>query len=183
MSARKDLVGQVFGRWTVIRRGESRFVKTQPYTYWLCKCQCGVEKEVITQRLIYGDSKSCGCYAREQTSLRNTKEGSAFRIVRLQYKRGAKKRNLDFCLSDTQFRLLTTERCYYCGQAPTAICTTKGAIKEEFKHSGIDRLNPDIGYIMDNCVPCCSQCNYMKQDFSEEEFISKCKEIAARHTC
>lgn len=28
---------------------------------WLCRCVCGIEKVIKTQRLITGDSKSCGC--------------------------------------------------------------------------------------------------------------------------
>lgn len=37
-----DLTGKIFGRWTVIkfshRNGQSK--------YWLCRCECGNEKEV-----------------------------------------------------------------------------------------------------------------------------------------
>lgn len=46
-----DLDGQTFGRWTVIKRNSSRH---------LVRCQCGVEKEILTASLHSGDSKSCG---------------------------------------------------------------------------------------------------------------------------
>lgn len=49
--------GRKFGRLTVvnsIRRGRV-----------LCKCDCGVEKEVSTSNLYAGRTSSCGCYRRE----------------------------------------------------------------------------------------------------------------------
>lgn len=47
-----------FDRWTVIRRAENRWGRVP---YWLCRCACGVEKEVHGQRLQEGGSTSCGC--------------------------------------------------------------------------------------------------------------------------
>jgi hypothetical protein len=37
-----DLTGKRFGRLIAISKAESRNGKT----YWLCKCDCGVEKEI-----------------------------------------------------------------------------------------------------------------------------------------
>ena len=180
MAQFKDLTGQVFGRWTVLDRAANRLMAKKMHVIWRCQCQCGTIREVMGRALKNGQSKSCGCYMVECVKARTRKDGTAFRNVMRGCIRGAQDRGLDFQLSETQFRLLTTEMCYYCGQAPAKIHVTKGT-KEEFRHGGIDRLDPTIGYLMDNCVPCCSQCNYMKQDFSEEEFVSKCKEIARRH--
>ena len=41
--------------------------------------------------------------------------------------------------------------------------------------NGIDRINSDKGYTIDNCVPCCAQCNHMKLDYTTEEFLTKIK--------
>lgn len=59
MSRRKDLTGQVFGQWTVIRFDQ---VKNKA-SFFICKCFCGKEKSVRSGSLINGDSKSCGCTA------------------------------------------------------------------------------------------------------------------------
>ena len=45
----------------VLKRGEKRGV----IWYWKCKCDCGTEREVKTQSLRSGMSKSCGCLSRE----------------------------------------------------------------------------------------------------------------------
>lgn len=57
MGAFIDLTGQQFGRFTVISRGETRKGKT----HWICRCQCGTEKQVAGSSLRGGLSKSCGC--------------------------------------------------------------------------------------------------------------------------
>lgn len=53
----KDLTGQRFGEWTVIRFDHR---KGKSY-YWLCHCECGIERVVKAGALTSGRSKSCGC--------------------------------------------------------------------------------------------------------------------------
>lgn len=77
---RKDLSGQVYGRWTVI----SRIEDNDRHSKWLCKCACGVHKEVYQDNLISGKSVSCGCYAQEQTSKANTVDKTGMVIGRLR---------------------------------------------------------------------------------------------------
>lgn len=65
---REDLVGKTFARLTVLsclgRRNDGRKNKV----YWLCRCQCGSEKEVAEGLLIRGGCRSCGCLQREAAS-------------------------------------------------------------------------------------------------------------------
>lgn len=65
-----DLTGQKMGRWNVIRHVEGTYPKR-----FLCRCECGTEKEVVSQTLRNGDSSSCGCHRREVTTARNLKHG------------------------------------------------------------------------------------------------------------
>ncbi len=51
-----DITGSVFGRLTVISP-VSGFGKKR----WLCKCSCGNESIVVTNKLTSGATKSCGC--------------------------------------------------------------------------------------------------------------------------
>jgi hypothetical protein len=60
-----DLTGQRFGRLTVIRRVESDHHRQ---TRWLCRCDCGVEREVRGRSLRSGHTKSCGCFQREMAA-------------------------------------------------------------------------------------------------------------------
>lgn len=61
MTALRDLTGMRFGRLTVQKRGENKNGKTA----WLCKCDCGNEKTVLSTDLTRGLVKSCGCFQRE----------------------------------------------------------------------------------------------------------------------
>ena len=68
---RRDLTGQRFGRLTVIERyGRIGHQRT-----WLCKCDCGKEKVIRGPVLMRGDALSCGCYARERSSLTHRTHG------------------------------------------------------------------------------------------------------------
>ena len=84
-----------------------------------------------------------------------------------EYIRRAIKKDLQFKLTRSQFLKFTIENCYYCDKK---IC--------ENHKNGIDRKDNQIGYIIDNCVTCCSQCNYMKGSLAENEFIETCKRIS-----
>lgn len=59
-----DLMGQIFGRLTVIektdKRGKDRRI------IWKCRCECGNEVEVNSKNLIHGNTKSCGCLKKEK---------------------------------------------------------------------------------------------------------------------
>lgn len=53
----RDHTGEIFGRWTVLRRAEN----TGKRVRWFCRCSCGTERVVPATRLVSGNSKSCGC--------------------------------------------------------------------------------------------------------------------------
>lgn len=76
-----DLTGKRFGRLIVIQRDGTD--KHQKAT-WRCKCDCG--KTVITegQSLRNGDTKSCGCFAKEQFAIPYfTHRGTHDRLYRI----------------------------------------------------------------------------------------------------
>ena len=59
-----NLIGMVFGRWTVVSRSKNRSYNGN--VKWLCRCQCGTEKEVAGDFLKRNKSTSCGCYQKEK---------------------------------------------------------------------------------------------------------------------
>lgn len=46
-----------FGEWTVLQKSDRSI---GGHTYWLCRCSCGVEKEVLGINLRNGKTTSCG---------------------------------------------------------------------------------------------------------------------------
>ena len=55
-----DLTGQRFGLLVVEKKYP--VVCDNNGAIWLCKCDCGVEVAVPSNRLRYGKTKSCGCF-------------------------------------------------------------------------------------------------------------------------
>ncbi|ABT15204.1 Srd anti-sigma factor [Paramecium bursaria Chlorella virus NY2A] len=77
--------------------------------------------------------------------------------------------NKDFDLTKEQYYNFHDGDCVYCGRE-----SANGHM------NGIDRVNNDIGYTVDNCVSCCGDCNYAKGSSTVEDFIAKCVMIASR---
>lgn len=61
MKVTLDLTGQRFGRLVVISQAEKPPGNNRRRTFWLCKCDCGKQKVVASDKLRNGDTKSCGC--------------------------------------------------------------------------------------------------------------------------
>lgn len=62
-------------------------------------------------------------------------------------------------LTEDQYYLLIKQPCFYCGLALNSSV-----------RSGLDRVDNTLGYIIDNVVPCCVECNVAKSDlFSYNE--------------
>ena len=68
----KNLIGQKFGRLTVIEKTEERDGRS---IIWLCKCECGNFKKISSRNLIHDKIKSCGC-------LRSLGEGKIEKILK-----------------------------------------------------------------------------------------------------
>lgn len=62
---RVPMVGKRFGRWTVIKPVPTPPYHVQQTVWYLCRCDCGTEREVSGGSLRNGDSRSCGCFRNE----------------------------------------------------------------------------------------------------------------------
>lgn len=89
-----------------------------------------------------------------------------------RYKYSANKKHRDFQISINDFDIITQQPCYLCGKA-----TLSG------KHcNGIDRFDSSQGYILENCRPCCGNCNYLKKNTSYEQLIDHLVEIVTNNS-
>lgn len=130
-----------------------------------CRCRCGVERLVDIAEIKRGRTKSCGCYrvaVVEGGDRRRKGLGEAAKnAVYAEYSARAKKKGLKFELSIEDFEDIITSRCYFCG----ALFGNKRGNKNtygNFEYTGIDRVDNSKGYIKDNSIPCCTDCNMKK---------------------
>lgn len=84
------------------------------------------------------------------------------------YRVSAKRRNIPFLIDVVEFEKYWKQPCYYCKNIPETI--------------GIDRINSSEGYSLGNIIPCCKQCNQMKLNYSQEDFVAKCIQISKNFT-
>lgn len=147
-----DLTGEKIGKWTIIQRAKNN---KRGQAQFLCECACGNKKIIDATSLRRGDSKSCRC------SFKLPRGEAAFNQLYSQVKYNAKYRGLEWRLDKDFFRKITGRPCHYCGIEPYQIHENR-RMNGGYVFNGIDRIDNEIGYIPENCVPCCGHCNYIK---------------------
>lgn len=61
----RNLIGQQFDKLLVRNRDMTKPQGSHREVWWQCDCSCGGSISVPTSRLLKGDTRSCGCLARE----------------------------------------------------------------------------------------------------------------------
>jgi 5-methylcytosine-specific restriction endonuclease McrA len=173
-------IGDVVGCNVVIGQSE-QYVSPQGkrHNRWKLKCNdCGRVKTTDTGIINQGRASSCRCkmQSEEITKRRaesNIKVGCGVREVFGDYVRGAVQRGYEFSLTLQDVDTIVSQDCHYCGQPPSMV--KKRA--NNFLHNGIDRKDNNLGYIIDNVVPCCKVCNRIKHVLSKQDFLTHIKRI------
>ncbi len=179
MSKRLELIGQIFDRLTVI---SGAGINKHGNTIWNCQCECGNFKIISSDNLRSRHTKSCGCLQKETSmkkgnSWKTKKKGEAgLNKLFYKYKTKLPTINLEFSLTKEKFKELTSQNCYYCDLEPRQI-SNSGSLKSKYKYNGIDRKNNSGEYTIENCVPCCKQCNLAKRQMTVSEFQGWVKRI------
>jgi len=155
-----------YGKLTVLNRANNKDGRAT----WFCRCDCGNFTIVEGTSLRRGITKSCGCLKRNGKPY-YLEDQSAFNRVLSKIKRSAEKRNIKWSLTDNQARDLFSQPCYYCGAKPRIHeYLRKEGFASDFPYNGIDRVDNSKGYSVDNTVPCCTVCNFMKHTLSKDIF-------------
>ena len=124
------------------------------------------KNHIYSSREYYSSCKNC-CREYKKTNQKrySINMNRLNRLPKNRYKLyiyESRRKNLDFKIDYKYFNFLTKNICYYCG--------SKDSI-------GIDRLDNTKGYLLDNCVPCCTSCNYAKKDRTVLDFIEHCNKV------
>jgi len=175
----ENLVGQTFGRLKVIKRGKH----PSSSIYWRCLCDpilggCGNFTTVRASHLRSGHTSSCGCFARDNRRL--LKGQASIRHRMRDYKKRAKSLDYTFEIDEIEFTCLTQENCYYCGSPPLNIVKARHN-NGDYVCQGLDRVDNTKGYTIDNVVPCCAKCNWMKRDMDRNSWFEHMASIL-KHT-
>ena len=106
------------------------------------------------------------------------------------YRSRADKKQLEFAISNDDYKSIIQQNCYLCGKASS-----------ETHLNGIDRVDNAVGYVVENCKACCKECqrftksaglsqsaervsegdsyenNHMKNNFALEVLLAKLERI------
>jgi hypothetical protein len=96
----------------------------------------------------------------------------------------SKKHNIDITLTVDDYAKIISQNCFYCNDAPrltTRFSMRKYVNTEPIFANGIDRIDSSLGYTLDNCIPCCTSCNYAKHQLTQQEFFEKIRKIYKKH--
>lgn len=154
------MVGQRIGRLVVVGEvARRRSANGRPRRVFLCRCDCGTEKELVGEHIRSGHVQSCGCFRREELARIRTTHGQGGRRVD-----GARVgRTSEFNSWCSMRRRCEDERSrdfkYYGGRG-IKVCDRWRESFENFladmgpkpdaKYS-IDRINNDGNYEPENC--------------------------------
>ena len=112
---------------------------------------CKTEKWVKRQGGLHRKCAGCG----GKIWRHETEEEKIANKSFTNYRYRANKRGHDFTLTRVQFLNIISQTCYWCG--------FDGLV-------GVDRIDNNAGYTIENSVPCCKKCNYAKNDMSLDEW-------------
>lgn len=149
-----DAVWVQTGDWTGLRNKQGS--KLFP-----CRCTgCGkISSRTKHQLSLKQGCQQCKCG-------KKTKAGSDKHAAWCSFRHNANTRNLEIKISKDEWLKVVGLPCHYCGEPHSN--TTKG-----WKHNGVDRVNSDLPYEIDNVVPCCKWCNTAKLSGSTEDFLNQ----------
>lgn len=174
----KDLIGKKFKKLKVLEQLKEK-TKSNKILY-RCICDCGNEHIVSGDLLRSGKTKSCGCLKilyLPKTFNYNRKEQILIHLYNSTIKRRSKNRGWNNYIDFFNFKKLVLSNCHYCNSEPFSKISDRKKNKNKILRSdefvyvnGIDRINSDLGYVLENVVPCCKYCNIAKNIMSDNEF-------------
>lgn len=166
----EERIGKKYHQLLIVSISHSSKSKNRPYVNTIC--DCGKEKVIGLDNILRKakPTKSCGCLGRiNLKSFINTQPNYLAEFNRwVKQSTGPKRRDIETTLTLEDWIKLVSDCCYFCGQEPNQPMHNSYL----FNKNGIDRLNSDIGYHLDNCVTACKQCNYAKQSVPAADFLA-----------
>ena len=147
----KDITSQKFGRLTAVKiTGKNK----QGHYVWLCKCECGNEKEISGTCLRRGATKSCGCLQKEMSAKTNrkSKKYQMYKISqKTEYSSWSHMKNRCLNKNDNKYKSWGGRGITVCDRWLKFENFYKDMGKKPFNKYSIDRINNDGNYELQNC--------------------------------
>ena len=174
---RKSLVGNTYGRLTILREYQSPCKK-----YVLCECSCscgGNTTKTRRHEIVSGKVQSCGCLRRERSVETNKKRFDPNAISKTteykmlaRAKSRAKKNNLAFNIELDD--IVIPERCPLLG-----IKIESTEFRNSPNNPSLDKIIPTKGYTKGNVWVISNRANTLKNDATLTELKTLVENLEA----
>lgn len=158
----KKYVNKKFGIIKVIKLSH---VKNNRRFYDILCLNCNTYSKLRSDNILRKNRVCCtNCKNIVQSEISQNKYSKLrkYRKIYNSYKNNAKSRNINFEINLEKTIKLVDSNCFYCNDE-----TSKG----------IDRFNNKLGYTNENVVPCCKNCNFMKNNLTINDFLQHIEKI------
>ncbi len=146
MSKRVDLVGQKFGRLTVLSYAGPDY---KGRSLFRCICECGNEKVVLASYLKRGSTSSCGCIVQEMNRVRGLKHGQSRSKI---YSVWQSMRQRCYNLNSSIYSYYGGRGIVVCDEWKDFKAFYGWAILHGYKEGlSLDRIDVNGNYCPDNC--------------------------------
>lgn len=174
----KKIIGKQFRNLYVIKfHGMS---KNSQRTY-LCRCNCGRELIKTRAEIVKGKTENCRKCFDEQSIGSIHKNWNGFGYITgvfwAQIKLSAKKRKYELTISIEYIDSLIKHQEFKCALSGLPINIAQNIREKGKTTASLDRINPSIGYVDGNVQWVHKDINWMKQDYTQEEFINYCRMV------
>ncbi len=178
MNKYKLYEGLKIGEYKLLYKADRLTGKSKSRRHWMCKCKCGVIKEVQAGHLRNKVCTKCKECAKIDTM------ASAYNKYWSSIKQGAKKRKHIISITkEFAFKVLEKQKykCVLTGLPIEIAFGRKAHNRGEVKNTAsLDRIDSDKGYTEDNIQWIHQDVNYMKSWFSEDRFKEICRLVTEK---
>lgn len=134
---------------------------------FLAVCDCG-NTRIVDNKLSTLKEKACVNCVMLTRPQSLKQENNYIRPYKL-FLNSSIKRKINNEISFDDYVKIINESCYYCGTSPEI----KKWGRLSFIGNGIDRVDNNKGYLVDNIVSCCTFCNTAKLNNDKTFFLDK----------
>lgn len=180
--SQKVKINDKFNKLTIIAKDLDKSTKTR--TYWKCLCDCGNYSSVITHALYKNKTLSCGCHRKIKgwKNYPSKYPGEIRSYIWTRIKGQAKYRQIEFLITPDDIWSLFLKQDRKCALTGIELYFASNAqAKSGETTASLDRIDSKKGYTKDNIQWIHKDLQFMKSDFTQEEFIRYCHLVYKTH--
>jgi hypothetical protein len=172
----EDVTGQKFNKLTFLK-----YIRNDKFgkAIWLCRCDCGREKELNASAIKAKLTTSCGCHKR------NVCRRKGYELISWGFYRKLKKsalsRDYDFDVSMPYLWDLFCKQDRKCALTGINIVLYPDSNKERLQTASLDRIDSNKGYVVGNVQWVHKRINRLKNILSTEELVFWCRLIVEKN--